>query len=774
MARPQVPRRMFVRGPAESQMVLLSILLPLLHPLGGVLGAKTCVPRPSCSECIQSPGCAWCSAKGFLQAGEPSERRCDAKEALTSRGCKEPYPPETDETLLMKDKELSASDDIIQLRPQQIDFQLRVGVPQTFKVSFKRAEGYPIDLYYLMDLSFSMGDDLDMIKKLSQDMVRTLQSFTKKLRIGFGSFVDKVALPYVSQMKRKRRDPSPHRGTSCQPAFSFQNLLNLTTDTAAFEKKVIGQRISANLDSPESGFDAIMQAAVCKDVIGWDDGTKILVYTSDDTFHMAGDGRLAGLSEPPDGHCHLSPSGLYDGTRFDYPSIGQLARVLTANNIQLIFAVTKNISAAYEELSKMIPQSVVGVLESDSSNVVQIIKNAYNSLSSSVVLEHHGAPQGLEVAYQAHCTSPSPGPPGLRPWSQRAECKDIKINQQVDFYVQLNMSRCLEQTEFHLSVQGISERLKVEVKMKCECDCGPVEKASPSCSGHGTLRCGICSCDPGFLGQTCDCLQSEDHVSLDEKCRHGGSSQLCSGHGSCECGKCACQRSFSGQFCECDDSNCVKSNQQLCGGNGKCVCGKCNCSGAYGGEACDCSTLDDRCQTAGSPCSGSGECLCNRCVCKGGFDGDHCSHIPNNCTKYEKCVTCLSKHKKEEVAEACGVPCEGAVLRHKKALRDAYCSFQSFLYDVTLTPQGIVHLRYAEMPSSIDKTWVIIGSSVSGILFIGLLIILISRLLLELSYRREYQSFVASQQQTNWKETRNPLFKGATTTVMNPLHMDDE
>ena len=62
----------------------------------------------------------------------------------------------------------------------------------------------------------------------------------------------------------------------------------------------------------------------------------------------------------------------------------------------------------------------------------------------------------------------------------------------MDFYVQLNMSRCLEQTEFHLSVQGISEQLKVVVKMKCDCDCGPVEEASPSCSGHGTLHCGTC------------------------------------------------------------------------------------------------------------------------------------------------------------------------------------------------------------------------------------------------------------------------------------------
>ena len=53
---------------------------------------------------------------------------------------------------------------------------------------------------------------------------------------------------------------------------------------------------------------------------------------------------------------------------------------------------------------------------------------------------------------------------------------------------------------------------------------------------------------------------------------------------------------------------------------------------------------------------------------------------------------------------------------------------------------------------SIDKTWVIIGSSVSGIFVIGLVVILISRLLVELHYHREYQSFLRAQQQTEWKE----------------------
>jgi hypothetical protein len=51
-------------------------------------------------------------------------------------------------------------------------------------VSFKRAEGYPIDLYYLMDLSFSMRDDLDTIKNLGQEILSTLKNVTNKVRIG--------------------------------------------------------------------------------------------------------------------------------------------------------------------------------------------------------------------------------------------------------------------------------------------------------------------------------------------------------------------------------------------------------------------------------------------------------------------------------------------------------------------------------------------------------------------------------------------------------------
>lgn len=81
---------------------------------------------------------------------------------------------------------------------------------------------------------------------------------------GFGSFVDKVALPYVSQVKAKKNNPCPNRLNTCQPAFSFQNILRLTEDADKFKTRVSDQIISGNLDSPEAGFDAIMQAAVCQ------------------------------------------------------------------------------------------------------------------------------------------------------------------------------------------------------------------------------------------------------------------------------------------------------------------------------------------------------------------------------------------------------------------------------------------------------------------------------------------------------------------------------
>lgn len=54
-----------------------------------------------------------------------------------------------------------------------------------------------MDLYYLMDLSYSMKDDLFRLRTLSNKLAEAMGRTTSKLRIGFGAFVDKTRSPYM-------------------------------------------------------------------------------------------------------------------------------------------------------------------------------------------------------------------------------------------------------------------------------------------------------------------------------------------------------------------------------------------------------------------------------------------------------------------------------------------------------------------------------------------------------------------------------------------------
>jgi len=47
----------------------------------------------------------------------------------------------------------------VQIRPQRVSLKLRPGQPFDVNMQYAQAEDYPVDLYYLMDLSKSMEDD---------------------------------------------------------------------------------------------------------------------------------------------------------------------------------------------------------------------------------------------------------------------------------------------------------------------------------------------------------------------------------------------------------------------------------------------------------------------------------------------------------------------------------------------------------------------------------------------------------------------------------------
>lgn len=70
-------------------------------------------------------------------------------------------------------------------------------------MKYTQAEDYPVDLYYLMDLSKSMYDDKEKLSYLGDKLATTMKKLTSNFRLGFGSFVDKVVMPYVSTLPEK-------------------------------------------------------------------------------------------------------------------------------------------------------------------------------------------------------------------------------------------------------------------------------------------------------------------------------------------------------------------------------------------------------------------------------------------------------------------------------------------------------------------------------------------------------------------------------------------
>ena len=64
--------------------------------------------------------------------------------------------------------------DFEQITPIRTNVLVRPLVPTTFTLMVKPASNFPLDLYILMDLSYSMRDDLDNLKLLASSLGKAL------------------------------------------------------------------------------------------------------------------------------------------------------------------------------------------------------------------------------------------------------------------------------------------------------------------------------------------------------------------------------------------------------------------------------------------------------------------------------------------------------------------------------------------------------------------------------------------------------------------------
>ncbi|XP_076837538.1 integrin beta-1-like [Brachyhypopomus gauderio] len=747
----------------------------------------------SCGQCIQvGQQCGWCTSKDYASP------RCDEVNALIDKGCpiisvenpRGNFTIDKNKTVTNRKKDEAEKlklSEITQIQPQKLTLYLRAGEPQQFSLKFKRAEDYPIDLYYLMDLSDSMKQDLHNVKNLGTDLARRMEGLTSDIRLGFGSFLEKLAMPFVMTTPKKLENPCAP--LHCTRPFSYKNVLHLTSNGQEFTDVVSRQETSGNLDSPEGGFDAIMQAVVCNE-IGWREATKLLVFSTDAAFHFAGDGKLAGLVFPNDGKCYLENNVYTKSTSFDYPTISQLADTLSENNIQTIFAVTKDVQPLYKELAELIPKSAVGTLSVNSSNVIQLIIDAYNSLSSEVILDNSNLPEGVSISYVSHCKNgvSETGDGGRK-------CSNISIGDEVHFDVAITTKNCPSQGKsetIKIKLLGFTEEVEVVLNFICECECHKTGiPNSPDCHfGNGTLECGACRCNEGRIGRLCECSRDEVRTEdMDANCRMDNGTDVCSNNGDCICGTCECKKRenpeerYEGKFCECDNFNCDRSTGKLCAGHGRCVCRKCVCDANYTGSACDCPLDKQPCMAAnGQECNGRGVCVCGVCQCSEKSQGptcEICPTCPEVCAEHKDCAEC---HLQES---ECATKCENVTvsevmrkeqlpepnsIRYMCKERDVNDCWIFFTYEEGRSSEPQLTVAKTHECYTNQNIIPIVAGVIGGIVLIGLALLLIWKLLMIIHDRREFAKFEKEKMNAKWDTTLNPIYKSAVTTVVNPKY----
>lgn len=70
------------------------------------------------------------------------------------------------------------------------------GVPLPFHMSYLPAVDFPLDVYYLMDISFTMKSKVKDLKDQAKKLHQYLSNYTNNVRIGVGSFIEKAAFPF--------------------------------------------------------------------------------------------------------------------------------------------------------------------------------------------------------------------------------------------------------------------------------------------------------------------------------------------------------------------------------------------------------------------------------------------------------------------------------------------------------------------------------------------------------------------------------------------------
>ncbi|KAF9416979.1 hypothetical protein HW555_005807 [Spodoptera exigua] len=671
----------------------------------------------TCGECISyaEEKCVWCAQDGITGPRCRSLKSLSATKEVGSSWCKPEYIQNPKfEMVVAEDKQFAENKNgsQVQIKPQVIKVKVRPGEPVDFTMHFKPAKDYPLDVYYLMDISYTMQTNLKDLKQQALKIYKDLSVYTNNVRLGIGSFVEKPGFPYV--------DPIRHT------SHAFRNHISLTDNMKLFISTIENIKFGSNFDDREAGLDGLMQAMTCREEIQWrEHARRIIIMSTDAPYHSAGDGKIVGAIKPHDMQCHLK------------------------NN--------KIPETEYKNLARQITGATFARLEGGDS-VIKIIKQAYEELSNTIQIMHK-APPFVNVTIDQDCNS-----------VPKKNCL-VQHKKQLTINGTLVVKSCPKPSSKNkhivtLNPYGLRENLRIELDIACECSC---EKENGSivpdiCHGSGFIQCGICKCLPGRCGQ-CECQNgfSGNFCEFDDNSCPKPNNQLCFGHGRCIKGQCSCDIGYSEKDCSCknDDKDCYAPYAtEACSGKGKCICG-----------ACVCDTIKGKNETySGVFCDSCDECAAARCTelqnyayCnyihkdnKAICDADQGSKVSNIIVEF--------MNKKEIngpklfTAKWC-----------KTELENKNGSYVVFRYQYVNHDLKIAIQEELESPPKAN-IWIAAGSAIGLVLLIGILTVIIWKILVDIHDKKEYKKFQDEALAAGYDVSQNPLYQDPSINFSNPVY----
>nr|XP_040583896.1 LOW QUALITY PROTEIN: integrin beta-PS-like [Lepeophtheirus salmonis] len=732
----------------------------------------------TCGNCSIDPDCFWClDPPGCMDIAQ---------------NCFNKYQTVNQVDILDENDPKVANQQ--QIYPKKVSMNLIPGQEEIIDFVVTQFKEYPVDLYFLVDLSWSMRGARDNIAIQGENIVRGIRKITKDLKVGFGSFIEKNVPPFTSVISQFN---CPMGTTNCSNPYSFYHQMNLQKlSPNTFRERIQSAPLGGNVDEPEASFDALVQAMTCHKEIGWrKNSRKIILLTTDGDFHFALDGKLLGLLEPNDGQCHLNSLGYFTEEKvMDYPSISQIDAIARSGSYIVIFAVTSQYYDVYHHLSKQIKGSTVASLEKDATNIVEIVKELYEKVTTTVEVSLKNVKpreSNYTVKILANCNGE---------YEETKVCNNIDIDTPISFKAIVTLEECFTGTKtFQISVLGVPKSMTVELKSQCNCDCESHNGTlSKECGFNGVFQCGTCYCHGGFMGESCECesnftVEEQNEACLDPNSSKEEESKICSSRGKCICGECECSKSFYGTYCQCDDLSCPMNVEgEICSNNGKCVCNQCKCESKWEGLNCGCSKENSFCVSPfnGKECSGNGNCECNeKCSCREEFGGKFCQILPQTSDSCSLLKECMEKKLFEdnfevELNKECSVFQIVYVTQNelKTRLEGDLCVLTRkdgcvYEFRTTLTKDTNSLIVYAledkeERCRFYGVNYMLISlSTVIGTIVLGLLGILIYKLYIIHQDKREYERFLALKQNQKFALNENALYKNPISKFQNPTYL---